>query len=127
MRRWTMVSDRRQPTTTDEDGEYIELSADAGHEDEIREQAERLASVQQPETVGLDEDIENASPDEVGIPTADGTEDVMVRPFEEQELLEEDLALGEVENDIEGQPKRVRRRLDDIEREVDEELGETET
>ena len=117
-----MTTDRQQ-----DDGEYEELSADAGDERRIRRQADALASVQQPESAGAPENVGDASPDEVEVPKPHGESvEYMVRPFDEQQLREED-AQDAATTDVEGQPLRVRDRLDDIEREVDAELENDES
>jgi hypothetical protein len=119
-----MVNQAQQaPDGDEDDGAYNELSADAGDERRIRQQAAALADVQQPEAVTGGDDPEDASPDEVEIPMPHGESvEYQVRPFDESVVREEDLAQGVATVDIEHQPQRVRDRLNEIERDVDDQL-----
>lgn len=113
-----MVSERDQvdPATDEEDAEYEELAADAGDETMIRQQAERLSDVAQPEAMGGD--VGDAIPEVLELPGPyGGSIDRHVRGFDDATTAQTDTDV--VSADPEGQPRRVRERLDDVEREVD--------
>jgi len=111
-----MVS-RHRPSRPDES-----LAADAADERRVRDEAAQLQDVATPEAIG-DEDIGVAAPDEVGFTDSSGQSiDVETHPFDEGRVRPEDVDQGIVERDVEGQPARIRRRLENIERETDAEL-----
>lgn len=121
-----MVNDEQDATASnDHGGGYNELSADAGDERHIRRQAAALADVQQPESAGPSDALDDAGPDEVEVAMPNGESvEYQLRAFDEAVVREEDAAQGAVTADIEGQPQRLRDRLNAIEREVDGQLDD---